>query len=625
MTFLKPSEHHQYATLLESKKNMDYDEAYKYIDSFLKATPSKHALKSHLLHQFKCPITAIPWIPTPRTLNLIVDILSKGEKPKSGMGYDDAHKWVTDFLQRVPSEEGLRVTAKNLWNIDLPVFAPPPRPIVVPPQTQRVAIPKGITHDNVADSILLAANNHPNRKMNAKWEKLASSSSSSGGGVVKDLRDVVREEMGVEPNVVVAHVKGADILRDGTVMYDGREWDGLPVKENGVTFTRADVQRKKDELARMKAEESRKISEDSEKVAEKGTSPTKSALSTVADSLMSGARKFLGFGQQKSPAKEHPDSDDSDEIVEISPPAAAGKRTSSTSQAKKRRASKKFGVWTCGWMGCAAELHDRPTLEKHVKSQHGLEAPSGGFPCVWQGCSGSGKMIEFETRPEILEHIQKEHSDPMRWACGVCTGLTFARKDELDGHDADFHPNIGSDPEEWEIGLRKRRKTGAGAGRGHGLQSSPPPPPPLLYTTPLAKPGPKGWTPKPPPGYSMPETAGSRTGSSGHRKGKRTKEEEEGKRSVVDRKTSGWIDSEDEEEVKVQRVAFEGPDVAVVRAARRGRELVPADGYRAKIARAAEEDVRVITGVEVIEIGSETPDEGGSKVKWARWLSYVRR
>ncbi|GAO51635.1 hypothetical protein SAICODRAFT_136108 [Saitoella complicata NRRL Y-17804] len=536
MALLRPSEQHRYAELLASSKSaaaMDYDEAHAYIARFLAATPSLHALGAHLAAQFSCPIAAVSWTPTPRTLSSVVELLSEGEHlgtPRSGLGYDDAHKWVSDFLRRVPSEEGLRVTAKNLWKIDLPAFT----------QTHTL-IPEGVTEHNVAESILLAANRHPDRKMN-------------------DVMSGTSKEFAVEI------VSGA----------------GTPVPAT----------KEKDREGRE-------------------TSPTKSALSTVADSLMSGARKFLGFGQTKSPAKEHADPDD--EIVEISP---GPKRTSSTSQAKKRRASKKFSVWTCGWMGCAAELHDRPTLEKHVKSQHGLEAPSGGFPCVWQG-GCSDKMIEFESRPEILEHIQKEHLDPMRWACGVCTGLTFARKEEFDRHEADFHPDI-SDPEddngETHAIRRKRRKT------GRSSLSSP------LYTTPLAKPGPKGWTPKPPPGYSMPETL---TGS-GRRKGERTREEEEvGKRSIVDRKTSGWIDSEDEEEVKVQRLAFEGPDVTLVvgrKRARRARELVPADSYRAKIARAAEEDMRVIKGVAgKAKDGSVTPEEGGNRVKWARWLSYVKR
>lgn len=67
-------------------------------------------------------------------------------------------------------------------------------------------------------------------------------------------------------------------------------------------------------------------------------------------------------------------------------------------------------LWKCHWRGCSSELHDFPTLEKHVTKVHKSQSRNGEFECKWDKCGktypdGSKEYERFDS-DEWDEHVE---------------------------------------------------------------------------------------------------------------------------------------------------------------------------------------------------------------------------
>ncbi|KAK2752894.1 hypothetical protein FQN54_008047 [Arachnomyces sp. PD_36] len=90
-----------------------------------------------------------------------------------------------------------------------------------------------------------------------------------------------------------------------------------------------------------------------------------------------------------------------------------------------------YNVYQCKWHGCASQLHNIKTLEKHFQKVHRPEGDRKR-PCLWTGCRKPGTpsaSLSF-TPDQLSEHVRKTHIEPMAWNLGE--GPTTRRNDDLE-------------------------------------------------------------------------------------------------------------------------------------------------------------------------------------------------
>jgi hypothetical protein len=93
----------------------------------------------------------------------------------------------------------------------------------------------------------------------------------------------------------------------------------------------------------------------------------------------------------------------------------------------------KWVPFICEVVGCPAELHNISTLRAHLHTVHLKRQPrEGPFMCRWKKCcqdivvldEGTGveviaeKGVEFVTKEEWKDHVEKAHIDPVAWYQG---------------------------------------------------------------------------------------------------------------------------------------------------------------------------------------------------------------
>lgn len=73
-----------------------------------------------------------------------------------------------------------------------------------------------------------------------------------------------------------------------------------------------------------------------------------------------------------------------------------------------------YQVYKCEWADCKAELHSLDTLKKHIVKVHGKPDDSS-YSCLWSDCQASPEFSEIE---DWMNHIDKEHLQPIAWKLG---------------------------------------------------------------------------------------------------------------------------------------------------------------------------------------------------------------
>jgi len=103
-----------------------------------------------------------------------------------------------------------------------------------------------------------------------------------------------------------------------------------------------------------------------------------------------------------------------------------------TRQPEKAIIEPNYRIYACHWRDCKAELHNLGNLKKHVVKMHGRPKKDGMFECQWLPCSaenagrhfsGKGKApekaaAEWEEIHEWMDHMDKEHLQPVAWELG---------------------------------------------------------------------------------------------------------------------------------------------------------------------------------------------------------------
>ena len=85
-----------------------------------------------------------------------------------------------------------------------------------------------------------------------------------------------------------------------------------------------------------------------------------------------------------------------------------------------------YQVYRCEWAGCKSELHNLDNLKKHLVKLHGRknagEGEDGEFVCLWEDCAVAkrqgGKVARFAEIEGWVDHVEKEHLQPLKWALG---------------------------------------------------------------------------------------------------------------------------------------------------------------------------------------------------------------
>ena len=136
---------------------------------------------------------------------------------------------------------------------------------------------------------------------------------------------------------------------------------------------------------------------------------------------------------QQSPKESTPSSDLTETRRRGRPPGAKNKKPSQATVKKAARianteisvpsqqelAEPDYTVYACEWRGCSAELHNLPTLRKHITKAHKLPdvgIEQTGQPCWWKGCrtlQASGDKIlprvTFNSTSDWMDHIESDH------------------------------------------------------------------------------------------------------------------------------------------------------------------------------------------------------------------------
>lgn len=91
-----------------------------------------------------------------------------------------------------------------------------------------------------------------------------------------------------------------------------------------------------------------------------------------------------------------------------------------------------YNPFLCEWEGCPAKLVNLEVLRNHVFHVHNQKLPSGARQCLWGKCSpahdalhdkdnalgGSNTPVEYKTKAEWHDHINKTHLVPVAWRMG---------------------------------------------------------------------------------------------------------------------------------------------------------------------------------------------------------------
>ncbi|KIJ58517.1 hypothetical protein HYDPIDRAFT_119451 [Hydnomerulius pinastri MD-312] len=86
-------------------------------------------------------------------------------------------------------------------------------------------------------------------------------------------------------------------------------------------------------------------------------------------------------------------------------------------------------LWLDGEGSPCNQVLEAKDFNAHLRSTHGLTAPSGSYPCCWYGCSS---LRGAQKRPGLERHVQEIHLE-YRWPCGRCDQV-FTRKANLKSH-----------------------------------------------------------------------------------------------------------------------------------------------------------------------------------------------
>ncbi|KAK0386891.1 hypothetical protein NLU13_5204 [Sarocladium strictum] len=81
-----------------------------------------------------------------------------------------------------------------------------------------------------------------------------------------------------------------------------------------------------------------------------------------------------------------------------------------------RQASAEFFAFLCEWRGCRAELHNLPTLRRHVHVVHGEEGSRHG--CQWGSCQSGTAATTGTAGRSFRKHIEEQHLIPVAWHVG---------------------------------------------------------------------------------------------------------------------------------------------------------------------------------------------------------------
>ncbi|BDD62352.1 hypothetical protein MAP00_007321 [Monascus purpureus] len=77
-----------------------------------------------------------------------------------------------------------------------------------------------------------------------------------------------------------------------------------------------------------------------------------------------------------------------------------------------------YQVYSCGWSGCPAELHNLTMLKKHVLKVHlsGGHGATEQLSCKWEGCSFSKNFTPSSL--QLHTHVMNVHIEPYAWRLG---------------------------------------------------------------------------------------------------------------------------------------------------------------------------------------------------------------
>jgi hypothetical protein len=87
-----------------------------------------------------------------------------------------------------------------------------------------------------------------------------------------------------------------------------------------------------------------------------------------------------------------------------------------------------YNIYACQWRKCNADLHNLPTLRKHIARVHKLpddEIKAEGQPCWWKKCRTLERKadaivskVTFNSTSDWLEHVESDHLHPLGMKLG---------------------------------------------------------------------------------------------------------------------------------------------------------------------------------------------------------------
>ncbi|RMD43784.1 hypothetical protein DV735_g1380, partial [Chaetothyriales sp. CBS 134920] len=115
-------------------------------------------------------------------------------------------------------------------------------------------------------------------------------------------------------------------------------------------------------------------------------------------------------------------------------------------------------IFKCRWKSCGVELHNLPTLRRHISNLHRPSSPEEiaeyGFACWWKHCrflqrDGEGSFVTthtFATAEAWLQHIVADHLSPvaLKWGDGPNSHTLMQDKTRYlcDAHGASVTPSV---------------------------------------------------------------------------------------------------------------------------------------------------------------------------------------